>query len=243
MGENVKKESNAQSNSGIKILLIILIILMLAVLALLGYKMFAVDKTESNKTQNNVTENNSSEKEISSTTIPVEDTFALLTDHVDASKVKIDYYVLKSGKVILYSKTTEDSLFYYQAPIIDSEWAATMSVTGKELAGLPIIKRIKGFVGLGTDITSGLLLVAENGEVYTYGVSGWAEGKVEKAKFLDNYKVDDVVSYQVVGGCSIPEDPTAAANFKTCGGEYHIIDQDGNTQHYQVNTDGTLTQK
>ena len=79
---------------------------------------------------------------------------------------------------------------------------------------------MKGVTNLGSSMDAdSLLLVAENGEVYTYNMY---KSEIKKDSKLDNYKVDDITSYYVAGACSV-EGP--------CPVEITFIDQDGKTQH------------
>ena len=185
------------------------------------------------------------EEEDNTPKVQLKDTFVLDIQTEEAGEtntVILNYMFLKDGKVYVNHKVldnvgSEDDPYYdFSAPTLSFSYSR--NIEGKEIEGLPPIKRIKGTYQPGTDPTTAVLLVAENGEVYSYEISVWANGKVEKAKYLDDYKVDDIINYYVVGGC-ISDNP----NFKTCGGEYHIIDQNGKTYHYVVNTDGSLTEK
>lgn len=237
--------SAVKNNSGVKRLLVVLIVLVLCVLGLLCYQMFLGDKEDSQKESREVSKNTVEEVKKIESDVPIEDTFTVYvsTRTVNPSgkmeNLLVTTFYLKDGKVYEYRKIVNDpnSIFHYTYPFVEGQpngYDEDMEV--KEVQGLPSIKRIKGITNIGTDVSGDMLLVvAENGEVYTY--DAFRNGEIKKANFLDDYKVDDIVSYYVIGAC------TSGPNVKTCGGEYHIIDQDGNHQHYVVNQDGTLNKK
>ena len=237
--------SAIKNNSGVKVLLVVLIVLVLCVLGLLCYQMFLGDREDSKKESREVSKDTVEEIKKSDSDVPVEDTFtvyvstALASNRFTMENILITVFYLKDGKVYKYSKIENDpnSIFHYAYPFVKGDpYVSEEDMVVEEVQGLPPIKRIKGITNIGTDVSGDMLLVvAENGEVYTY--DAFKSGEIKKARFLDDYKVDDIVSYFVLGAC------TSGPNVKTCGGEYHIIDQDGNHQHYVVNQDGTLDEK
>lgn len=234
--------SAVKNSNGVKGLLVVLIVLVLCVLGLLCYQMFLGNKDDSPKGSNEVSEK--PVEKVQNSEVPIEDTFTVYvtTRNVNNTgkmeNLLVTTFYLKDGKVYEYRKIVNDpnSVFHYTYPFVKGHPYSYDDMEVKEIQGLPAIKRIKGITNIGTDVSGDMLLVvAENGEVYTY--DAFRNGKIEKARFLDDYKVDDIVSYYVVGGC------TAGPNVKTCGGEYHIIDKEGNHQHYVVKQDGTLEKK
>ncbi len=79
-----------------------------------------------------------------------------------------------------------------------------------------------------------MFLITDSGETYIYGVTGYGSlGKFTRATFLENYKVEDVISYRCVPAC------IGGENIKTCGGSYNIITKDGKQYNYVVKMDGT----
>lgn len=214
----------------VKILLIVLIVLVLFLIGLLGFKLFLPNNEEK------VDNNNEEVSEVSTNDdVLFEDLFAVSVSAYTGNGV-LTYYFIEDGKLF---EAKQEGVQDFKYPKVVNNVYPTTNVNVKEITGLPKIKRLKGFIGVGSDDSYGLLVVAENGEVYTVNISEFAFGKVSKTQFLDDYKVDDIISYYAVAGCV----SDGSAEFKTCGGEYNIIDQDGNKHHYVVNTDGTLEKK
>ena len=213
-----------------------------------------IEKENSKNDDPIIYNNQNIEKVITSTGVPVTDTFAIQLQRLNSQENALLYYfTLIDGKVYetkSYLKIDENSLTYYNTgfpmeTLADETKEAYRNIginSLKEIAPLPRIKRIKGIIPLGTGVgLEGLLLVAENGEVYIYHFNEYQNEKITKAQFLENYKVEDIIGYYAIPGCAI--DDIEESNFKTCGGEYNILDKDGTTHHYIVNKDGTLTKK
>ena len=230
-----KKESK-----GLMTLLTILIILVLGLIVLEVYKMY---DGKNHKNESKVVDN---KQEVVEKSIPVEDTFA---QYVEAStSMVVSYtYTLKDGKVYEAKERRDmkDSNWahydtgYTENTLSDLSDYNSNRISLSEVKNLPAIRRIKGLTVTGTGSDGvGLLLVTEEGKVLIYNFLR-GENSIENAKFLDDYKVEDIIGYHVIPACTVGDEPS----FKTCGGEYNIIDKDGNTQHYQVKRDGTLTQK
>ncbi len=232
-----------KNNNGMKALLAILIVGVFLVVGLLTYKIFVTDKKNNNEDGNTVEKS----KESSPTTVdnnettknvPVEDTFAIYLEKT-GNEVYMKYYVLDNGSVYesnaLQEKANPD-FYQYGTSIL-----AKKELNLKKVSVLSNVKRIKGTIGIGSDASTGLLVVTNDGEVLIYNFrKPGDEGTIIKAKFLDEYKVDDIIDYSFVPVCvNVNDDP----NFKTCGGSYHIMTTDGNEYNYTVKTDGTLVKR
>ena len=250
MGENVEeKNQNQKKDEGVKSILIILIVLVLVLIGLTGYKMFS-DKAEKTNNNNNVEERNEEKEQVEqkekqsvvgeAKEVPLKDTFAQ-SINADSNYLNTYTYILKNGKVFESKNETRfdnknTSYVNYSTAWTDDLYNRdTISFT--EVKNLPSIKRIKGFVITESGEHLSLLLVSEEGEVYIYYIT--ANGDVKKAPFLDDYKVEDIISYYAAPNCTVSHGETV----KTCGGEYNIIDKEGNQHHYVVNKDGSLTKK
>ncbi len=238
--DNIQEKNNGK---GVKVLLIILIVLILGLLSLECYKIFVVDKNNNDKKESNVVDNSNKNETNTNKNIPVEDTFAEYTE-VFSEKIISYIFTLHNGKVyesIIDKKLDNHWALYhsgYRSKLLSDYNSNAIGLS--ENKQLSSIKRIKGLTVTGSGSNGvGLLLVTEDGKALIYKFMD--ENRiVEEAKFLENYKVDDIIDYYAYPNCTIgPED----TNFKTCGGEYNIIDQNGNTQHYVVKKDGSLEKK
>ena len=168
--------------------------------------------------------------------VPIEDTFAIIVEGGD-----IYYYTLDNGHLYEFHKaarldengTPYDEPEIYTALYDNNNVEVLKEFKKTEIKGLEDIKRIKGAFYTGSDISKGLFLITDSGETYIYGVTGGSSGKFIKATFLENYKVEDVISYHRVAAC------IGGENIKTCGGSYNIITKDGKQYNYVVKMDGT----
>lgn len=218
-----------KQNDDKKILSVVVLLLSVVVCVLCGficYDKLYIEKLPTISEDYESDSNNAVDSDVS-----VEDTYALgVSENYDGS-LEINYFLLNNGKLYYKSLSNINNDYYYTYDF-DS------SMNNKELiefTKLTNIKRIKGANTISTGVDFNLILITNDGKVYTYIPSS---GMLTLNSFLKDYIIDDISEYNTINGCI--NDGTE--NFVTCGGTYKFTTDDGKIHDVKLNTNGTITE-
>ena len=200
------------------IVITILVVLVLGLGCFIIYDKVIDKKDKNENLVEEKIENKDEEKndKITEFDVPITDTYAFGVNNYSSGST-IEFYILNNGK--LYYKIVKDWITDQSSDVYTYDYNSASYKTKEltEYTKLTNIKRIKGVNSFSTGVAFNLLLITEDGKVYTLDLDNNYDLVLAEATEFSDYEVADVLEYNKAVGCGSP----------SCYSNHKILLKDG----------------